>query len=81
MTDASGATRKGFGTFAALSLDDGKTWPYRKLIPRAVETPWVSEKAGYLSCVQLPDGMIHLVSSSSYYRFNLAWLKTPMPAK
>ena len=35
----------------------------------------------YLSSVQTPDRMIHLVSSKFYYRFNLEWLKEPMPAK
>lgn len=75
--DDSGGVRKGFGTFAALSLDEGKSWTHRKLIPVNAGTPWTSDHGGYLFCVQTPDGLIHLVSSKRYYRFNLAWLKTP----
>ena len=33
-----------------------------------------AEPMGYLAATQSPDGMIHLVSSALYYRFNLAWL-------
>lgn len=33
-----------------------------------------AEPKGYLACTQTPDGMIHLVSSALYYRFNLAWM-------
>lgn len=32
ITDASGGKRKVFGLFAAISEDDGKTWPYRRLV-------------------------------------------------
>ena len=34
---------------------------------------------GYFG-VQTPDGLIHLVDSHRYWRFNLAWLKQPMPS-
>jgi hypothetical protein len=78
--DDSGVVRKGFGTFAALSMDEGQTWSCRKLIPLEAGTPWKSDRGGYLFCVQTPDGLIHLVSSRKYYRFNLAWLKTPAGA-
>lgn len=77
--DAKGGSHLGIGTFAAISYDDGKTWSNRKLIPNWFKKPWKSRTSGYLSCVQTPDGLIHLVSSSHYYRFNLAWLKEPMP--
>ncbi|MCF7849605.1 MAG: hypothetical protein K9M45_12205 [Kiritimatiellales bacterium] len=40
-----------------------------------------AERGGYLSGVQTPDNMIHIVTSRRYYQFNLAWLKEPMPAK
>lgn len=79
-SDDSGKVRKGFGMFAALSMDDGKSWQHHKLIPDAAADPWQSPGGGYLFCVQTPDDMIHMVSSRKYYRFNLAWLKTPMPA-
>ena len=39
-----------------------------------------AEPRGYLAVTQSPDGMVHLVSSALHYRFNLAWLKTPMEA-
>ncbi len=32
ITDASGAKRKVFGLFAAISEDEGRTWPYRRLV-------------------------------------------------
>ncbi len=32
------------------------------------------EPFGYLAATQTPDGVVHLVSSALYYRFNLAWL-------
>jgi hypothetical protein len=38
-----------------------------------------AEFGGYLSAVQAPDGMIHLVSSRLHYRFNLTWLQQPQP--
>ncbi len=81
MMDVNGKVTDGYGTFAALSFDEGKTWKHHKLIPMdPTKNPWDSQASGYLACVQSPDGMIHLVSSSRYFRFNLAWLKTPMPA-
>ncbi len=86
-TDKAGKTFTGYGMFAAVSTDDGKTWPVRKLI-----TPgkgqfngqgWTgdfttdathAEPRGYLAATQSPDGVIHLISSALHYRFNLAWL-------
>ncbi len=38
------------------------------------ETPTEAEHEGYLAATQSPDGVIHLISSRLYYRFNLAWL-------
>jgi formylglycine-generating enzyme len=86
---ADGSSFKGYGLFAAISEDDGKTWPVRKLITpgkggfdggawtgRFTATPDNAEHAGYLTATQAPDGTIHLLSSALHYRFNLAWLRT-----
>ena len=93
--DAAGNERKVYGMYAALSFDDGKTWPVRKLVTNGDPAKeyygggWTktftmdqthSEPGGYLSAVQSPDGVIHLVSSGLYYRFNFEWLKMPMAA-
>lgn len=89
-TRADGSTFKGYGLFAAISNDDGKTWPIRKLITpgkgsfdggawtgKFTATPDNAEHAGYLTVTQTPDGTIHLLSSALHYRFNLPWLQTP----
>ncbi len=78
----------GHGMFAALSFDEGETWPVRKLLTpgegeydggawtgRFTATPTRAEHAGYLAATQTPDHIIHLISSRLHYRFNLAWLK------
>ena len=77
--DADGNQVNGSGMFTALSFDEGKTWQNQKLIPNWHKRPWKSRYTGYLSSIQTPDGIVHLVSSKFYYRFNLAWLKEPMP--
>jgi hypothetical protein len=94
--DAAGKERRVFGMFAALSFDEGKTWPVKKLVtpggqPRLMRCfGWVgdcrvdethAEIGGYLANTQTPDGVIHLISSGLHYRFNLAWLKEPMLAE
>ena len=76
--DSNGNLNNGSGMFAAVSFDDGKTWPTQKLIPYWHKQPWKSLFSGYLSCVQTPDGMIHLVNSTFYFRFDLAWLNQRM---
>ena len=91
-TNADGNTFFGHGMFAALSFDDGETWPVRKLLtPGGPEREldggaWTgafimdathAEPRGYLAATQSPDGVIHLISSRLHYRFNLAWLQTP----
>lgn len=73
--DATGKSCRVLGAFAALSFDEGETWPIKKLIPQSLDTPDEADPAGYLSCVQTPDDMIHLISSKRHYRFNLAWIK------
>jgi len=66
----------GGGTFAALSIDDGKTWPH----VRKVEGP-----GGYMSVAQAPNGVIYVVGPSGFRigcaAFNEAWLKEggPLP--
>jgi len=94
ITDAAGKQRRVSGLFGALSFDEGKSWPVRRLITddgpaRKVDGggntgPFTlsaksAEPRGYLACVQTPDGVIHLISSKQHYAFNLTWLKTPMP--
>lgn len=89
-TDAAGQSFEGLGLYAALSYDEGRTWPVRKLITpgagdwdggawarRFTATPTRAEHGGYLAATQSPDNMIHLISSRLHYRFNLAWLETP----
>lgn len=87
--DSKGEPFVGFGMFAALSYDEGQTWPVKKLMTdgenRILEGgAWTgffemdathAEPRGYLSMVQTPDNIIHLISSRIYYRFNLDWLE------
>lgn len=84
-----GKTFKGYGMYAALSYDDGKTWPVRRLLTDGRERfldggAWTgtfvqdathAEPRGYLAGTQSPDGTIHILSSRLHYRFNLAWLE------
>lgn len=78
-----------YGMFAALSYDEGKTWPVKKLISSGDRKSysggaWTgdfymdenhAEPMGYLAATQSPDNIIHLVSSRLYYKFNLLWLE------
>ncbi len=86
--DSRGNEVIGYGMYAAVSFDDGATWPLRKLLTpgegeydggahtgKFVATPTRAEPGGYLAATQTPDGVIHLISSRLHYRFNLAWLK------
>jgi len=93
ITDASGNTRKVYGLYAALSEDDGKTWPYKRLISddgptRMIEctdggavaySAYSSEYRGYLAGCQSTNGLIHVISSRNHFAFNLKWLKTRPP--
>ena len=87
--DTAGQPQRVFGMFAALSLDEGQTWPVKRLITgggpaRELDGggntgPFVmdqthAEPRGYLAATQTPDGLVHLISSKQYYVFNLAWL-------
>ena len=74
--------------YAALSFDEGKTWPVKKLLTDGKKRfmdggAWTgffemdqthAEPLGYLAATQSPDGIIHLLSSKNHYRFNLPWL-------
>ncbi len=87
---ASGSEFTAYGLFAALSFDEGKTWPVRRLITpggekqelptidRGIATfsETMSEPTGYLALTQTRDDRIHLLSSNNHYVFNLAWLKS-----
>lgn len=80
---------RGYGMFAALSYDEGRTWPVRKLLTDGKERvlnggAWTqffrmdsthAEPRGYLAAVQAPNGTIHLLSSRIHYAFNLKWLE------
>lgn len=85
--DQQGRTFTGHGMYAAVSFDEGVTWPVRKLLTPGegdfdggahtrefTATPTRAEHAGYLAATQTPDGIVHLISSRLHYRLNLAWL-------
>lgn len=86
--DKAGHSYRGYGLYAALSYDEGKSWPVRKLLTDGQERflnggAWTqfflmdkthAEPRGYMAATQTPDNRIHLLSSRLYYRFNLAWL-------
>jgi hypothetical protein len=84
----------GYGLFAAVSYDEGKTWPDRRLLTpggpaREVNTinrgvftlsDTMAEPQGYLAVTQSRDGRIQLLTSKNHYAFNLAWVKALPPA-
>ncbi len=73
----------------AVSYDDGKTWPVRRLLnddngdhgitgisnSRIYMGPGTAEPTGYVSVTQARNGVIHVISSMNHYAFNLAWIK------
>ncbi len=87
--DKDGRRFRGYRMFAALSFDEGETWPTRKRITPAdgktydgqgatryfTATHTQAEHRGYLTATQTPDGVVHLLSSGLHYRFNLAWVR------
>jgi hypothetical protein len=88
MTDAAGGTSPCKGLFAALSMDDGATWPAKRIIGDGSGTtlelmdgaPFEmtntnAEPKGYMSACQTPDGVIQLISSRQHYAFNRAWIE------
>jgi hypothetical protein len=90
---SAGGDYTGYGLFAAVSYDEGKTWPDRRLItPGGPERKWImkertpflisdtlAEATGYLAATQSRDGNIQLVTSRNHYAFNLAWIKALPP--
>ena len=94
ITDASGHQRLVAGLYAALSFDEGVTWPCIRPISndgagtllgandarRFVMSFSHGEPGGYLAMCQTSDSLVHLISSGNHYVLNLAWLKTPAPA-
>lgn len=88
-TNAAKKPYKGYGLYAALSYDDGKTWPVKKLLTDGPSRlldggAWTgffeldathAEPRGYLAATQTPDNVIHLISSHQHYRFTLPWLQ------
>jgi hypothetical protein len=79
-----------FGMFAALSFDEGKSWPAKRLITgggpkreidgggntgKFIMDGTHAEPKGYLASTQTPDGLIHLISSKQHYIFNSAWIR------
>ncbi len=93
LADGTGRERSVRGMFAALSYDDGKTWPKRRLITddgpdrvvRGADRDSFTlgknsaEPGGYLSARQARNGVIHLVTSRNHYAFNLKWLEGVAP--
>lgn len=79
----------GYGLFAAVSYDEGKTWPDRRLITRGgparevntinkamfTMSDTMAEPQGYLAVTQTLNGRIQLITSKNHYVFNLAWIK------
>jgi formylglycine-generating enzyme required for sulfatase activity len=92
--DVTGNKRVIKGLFAAMSLDDGKTWPYRRLVTddgpsRTIEctdgaavtmSGQSSEYRGYLSGCEGIDGTINIITSRNHFAFNKKWLMTRPPA-
>lgn len=84
-----GSTIHGYGTYCALSYDEGKTWPVRRLLTDGQDRhldggAWTgffdmdashAEPRGYLAGTQSPDGKIHILSSRLHYCFDLEWLE------
>ena len=94
-TDENGDDFVGSGLFTAVSLDDGETWPYKRLVshdgaPEILDegagrgefvlSPFSSERYGYLTGLQARDGVVHLLSSGNHYAFDYDWLTSPAPA-
>jgi hypothetical protein len=70
-TDAKSRILPERGTYAALSLDDGKTWPHVRQVDGV---------DGYLSLAQGPNGVIYLFGTRmGCAAFNEAWLKEGKP--
>jgi formylglycine-generating enzyme required for sulfatase activity len=94
MADAVGNRHRLAGLFAAVSYDNGKTWPKIRSINDGqpahpafstdhrpfTMSPVSGEHKGYMTIHQARNGVIHLLSSLNHYAFNLKWVETPPPA-
>jgi hypothetical protein len=81
--------RGGTSMVAAVSYDEGETWPERRVITDGkpehgawtLDFGWFrmgpdrSEPIGYLAACQARNGLVHLISSVTHYAFNLAWIR------
>jgi len=88
--DANGNDATIHGTYAAVSWDEGETWPLKRVMSdlrrgseKYMAGPWNKEitldathgqDKSYWATTQTPDGIVHLSDSRLYYAFNLAWL-------
>jgi formylglycine-generating enzyme required for sulfatase activity len=88
--DANGKDATIHGTFAALSWDEGETWPIKRVLSHVrsggrtyVMAPWDQsftldathgQPQAYWEATQTPDGIVHLSDGRLLYAFNLAWL-------
>ena len=88
--DANGENATIQGTFAALSWDEGETWPVKRVLSDVRSgsqsygmAPWNrsftldathGQPHSYWAGTQTPDGIVHLSDGRLLYAFNLAWL-------
>ncbi|MBT6147573.1 MAG: SUMF1/EgtB/PvdO family nonheme iron enzyme [Gemmatimonadetes bacterium] len=87
-TDAAGVRQPLQGLFAAVSFDDGETWPFARPVSDGLPTrliagmdgredemgPDRAERLGYCVGEQSQDGLMHVITSMNEYECNLAWL-------
>jgi len=92
--DANGNDTTIYGTYAAVSWDEGQTWPVKRVMSNVksgskkyVGAPWNREftldathgqNKAYWAATQTPDGIVHLTDGRLVYDFNLAWLKNKL---
>jgi formylglycine-generating enzyme required for sulfatase activity len=88
--DANGNDTTIYGTYAAISWDEGVTWPVKRVMSNVksgsksyMGGPWNREftldathgqNKSYWAATQTPGGIVHLNDSRLDYAFNLAWL-------
>lgn len=93
VSDGKGGEFRGYGLYAAISWDEGKTWPVKRLVlPEKLPagmlgtdgSKWKfdhthAEYNGYMAMAIDVDDRVHLDSSRNYYEFNVAWLTQGTP--
>jgi len=91
IVDKAGVKRNVRGVFTAISTDEGKTWPNKRLVsddgpgtalPSTngglfTMSARIGEYYGYMAGCQGTNGVVHLITSKTHYAFNLKWLVTP----